>query len=285
MVLVKNKISIVIPVYNEGDHLTACLQAIAAQTVAPYEVIVVDNNSSDNSVEIAKQFNFVKIIKEKRQGVVYARGRGFDTARGEIIGRIDADTIIDSNWVAMLQRIFKNSNVDALSGAVTYHDLPWRRTVGRVDLNFRQWIANGMGSEVFLYGSNMALRREAWQEVRNEVCLQGGMHEDFDLAIHLAASGAQVKFNRHLTAAVSIRRLNINFTDFLQYAWLNPKTYRLHGRRAQKRMYPVVGLVTAGYFLIRSLYRSYDPATETISIANMWNERGTDRVNPATFVD
>jgi glycosyltransferase involved in cell wall biosynthesis len=47
------RVSIVIPVYNEAPRLGACLEAIALQTAAPYEVIVVDNNSSDGTREVA----------------------------------------------------------------------------------------------------------------------------------------------------------------------------------------------------------------------------------------
>lgn len=278
-------VSIVIPVYNEGEYLAACLNAIAAQTIAPTEVIVVDNNSTDGSIAIAESFSFVTLLREKRQGVVYARDRGFNAARGDIIGRIDADTIVDPSWVATLQQLFTNEPIDAVSGAVTYHDLPWRRFLGWLDLSFRQWIADGMGQEVFLYGSNMALRRSAWRRARVHVCRRAGLHEDFDLAIHLAAVGAHVAFRRQLLAAVSLRRFNILFTDYWQYVWLSPLTYRRHGSHAQRRMYPVVTLVAVNYLIIRLLYRSYDPSTGTLSLANIWTEDRALRVNPATFVD
>ena len=278
-------ISIVIPVYNEGEHLAACLNAIAAQTVAPAEVIVVDNNSSDGSVMIAESFTFVTVLHERRQGVVYARDRGFNAARGDIIGRIDADTIIDSNWVATLRDLFEAEPIDAVSGAVTYHDLPWRRFLGWLDLSFRQWIANGMGSEVFLYGSNMALRRSAWRKVRADVCRRAGLHEDFDMAIHLAASGCNVAFRSQLQAAVSLRRFNVSYADYWQYVWLSPMTYRQHNRHSQNRMYPVVLLVAISYLAIRLLYRSYDPVTGKLSLANVLGENRLQRVDPTTFVD
>ena len=279
------KISIVIPVYNEVDHLETCLQAIADQSQAPFEVIVVDNNSTDGSAALAARFPFVTVVHEKRQGVVYARGRGFDAARGDIIGRIDADTIVSSNWVATLELLFANPAVDALSGAVSYYDLPWRSTLSRLDLTFRQWIATGMGQEVFLYGSNMALRRTSWKQVRRQVCLQGGLHEDFDLAIHLQATGARVVFDQRLRAAVSLRRCNVAFKDFLHYAWLSSHTYRSHGRHAHRRMYPVVVMIVLFYPLIQLLYRFYDPRTGTVAITNLYNKRSALRVNPATYVD
>jgi cellulose synthase/poly-beta-1,6-N-acetylglucosamine synthase-like glycosyltransferase len=55
-------VSIVIPVYNEADALAACLEAIAEQTIAPLEVIVVDNNSTDTSAAIAQGFDFVRLV-------------------------------------------------------------------------------------------------------------------------------------------------------------------------------------------------------------------------------
>ena len=278
-------VSIVIPVYNEGEHLVACLSAIAAQTMAPAEVIVVNNNSTDNSVALAESFPFVTVIHERRQGVVFARSRGFNAASGDIIGRIDADTLVDPAWVATLQNLFTNEPIDAVSGAVTYHDLPWRRFLGWLDLSFRQWIAAGMGHDVFLYGSNMALRRSAWRQVRGSVCRRGGLHEDFDLAIHLVNAGSPVVFRRQLQAAVSLRRFNIDFKDYWQYVWRSPDTYRQHGRHSQRRMYPVVALVVANYFIIRLLYRSFDASTGRLSLANVVTENRLLRVDPTSFVD
>jgi len=276
MSVIKNlRVSVVIPVYNEAAHLDACLQAIAAQTVSPHEVIVVDNNSDDDSAAIARSYDFVTLIHEPRQGVVHARNRGFNAATGDIIGRIDADTLLVEDWIATLQRLFSDNSLGAVSGAVTYHDLPWRLFLGQLDLTFRQWIANGMGREVFLFGSNMALRRSAWRKVRRHVCNTGGMHEDFDLAIHLHETGARVAFDRRLRAAVSLRRFNTAMNDYWEYVWLSPKTYSLHDKRSHFRMYPVVALVVANYWLIQLLYRGYNFAQSTTAL----------RVNPATFVD
>ena len=227
----------------------------------------------------------MSVVREPRQGVVYARSHGFNTARGDIIGRIDADTILDSNWVATIEHLFVNQPIDAVSGAIRYHDLPWQRFLAWLDLRFRQWIANGMKHDVFLYGSNMALRRSAWRKVRGSVCKRGGLHEDFDLAIHLVSAGMSVVFRPQLKAAVSLRRFNVNFKDYWQYVWLSPDTYRQHGRHSQRRMYPVVALVVANYFVIRLLYRSYSPKTQKISLANVLAENRLLRVDPTSFVD
>ena len=103
-------LSIVIPVYNEEHHIRACLDAIAAQTVRPDEVIVVDNNSTDRSMEIVQEYPFVRIVREPRQGIVYTRNAGFDAAKCAIIGRIDGDTVLPVNWVARVKWFYANSS-------------------------------------------------------------------------------------------------------------------------------------------------------------------------------
>lgn len=279
------RVSIVIPVYNEAAHLPACLEAIAAQSVLPHEVIVVDNNSTDGSSEIAKRFDFVTVLHEARQGVVHARNCGFNTAQGDIIGRIDADTNLSSNWVKSVQNMFLDTELDAISGAVIYHDLPWKPVISRLDLAFRSWIAQGMGDEVFLFGSNMAIRRSAWIRVRNKVCNAKGMHEDFDLAIHLYGIGCNVVFDGRLVAEVSLRRFNTSLQEYWRYVWLSPQTYRMHGRIAHRRMYPVIALVIAHHWLIKIVLLSYDSKRQTIGFRNIWMQRSAVRVDPTLFVD
>src|SRR5581483_7315847 len=97
-------LTIVIPVFNEEDHIAACLSAIAAQTAAPDEVIVVDNNSSDKTPQIAASYPFVRLIKARKQGVLFARNKGFDAAKSDIIGRIDADSLLPSRWVEIVKQ-------------------------------------------------------------------------------------------------------------------------------------------------------------------------------------
>jgi glycosyltransferase involved in cell wall biosynthesis len=279
------KITIVIPVYNEADQLHACLTAIARQEIPPSEVIVVDNNSTDSSVRIASSYSFVTLIKQKRQGVVYARNIAFDQAKGDIIGRIDADTILPTNWTIRVSEIFSDQCIDAVSGSVSYHDLPCKDFFSKLDLYFRARIASGMKEEVFLFGSNMAIRKSAWQKARSLVCNSAGLHEDFDLAIHAYDTGAHVTFNESLKAEVSLRRFNTNFKDYWRYVWLSPYTYALHGRKSQRHMYPVVWLVIIFYWSIKIAYRSYDPETDEVSLRNLVASSLPVRVNPATFVD
>lgn len=271
--------------YNEADYVAACLRAIARQTVRPYEVIVVDNNSNDGTAAIAASFSFVKLLKEPRQGVVHARNTGFNAARGDVIGRIDADTVIPEDWVATVQNIFAQPDVDAVSGKMAYHDIAQAQLINRIDLYFRRRFARLLGREVALQGANMAMRRQAWLAARQDVCNSGGMHEDFDLAIHLNWAEKTVRFDESLQASIGFRQTEGTWRDFARYALIDPRTYAKHGLKSQRHMYPVVLLAIALYVPLWMLHHGYDAERDRFSWRTLLASNAIRRVNPATFVD
>jgi glycosyltransferase involved in cell wall biosynthesis len=280
------KISIVIPVYNEAEHLGACLRAIAAQTVLPYEVIVVDNNSTDHTTSVAEQYPFVRLLRERRQGVVYARDRGFNAVRGDIIGRLDADSVIEPDWIATIGQLFAADNtLAAVTGKVRYYGLALSPVLDVLDLRIRRRMARLLAREVAVQGANLALRRSAWLAVRGQLCRRSGLHEDYDLAIHLSANRQKVVFDEQLVAAIDCRRLESSWREFCAYAWLSPKTYALHGLKSRRHMYPVVTLVIACYLPLKFLYRGFDWQTERFSWQRLFMNSPAPRVNPAMFVD
>ena len=278
------RVSIVIPVYNEADRITACLQAIAVQTTAPYEVIVVDNNSTDDTIARASLFPFVKLLREPRQGVVYARERGFDAASGDIIGRIDADSIIDLDWVQTLATCFAQHGVDAVTGAIRYNDMAAASLLNRSDLFWRRRMARTMKQEFILQGANMALRRQVWRQVKPELCHRQGLHEDFDIAIHIARQGGQVAFAPQLGAAVGLRCCASSYRDFCRYFLVCTKTYAQHGLKSRRHMYPPIALVLLAYLPLRILHAGYSKRSG-FSFNQLLRAETLPRVNPATFVE
>jgi glycosyltransferase involved in cell wall biosynthesis len=221
-------LSIVIPVYNEQDHLKACLDAIAAQDEFPDEVIVVDNNSTDRTVIIAESYSFVKVLREKKQGVLATRTKGFNSAKSDLIGRIDADTILPSNWVKIVKQSMKNTSAVAVTGPVNYYDMPFSASNYRFDHFMRSSIYNWSPKSPFLFGSNMAIRRSAWRSVRPLLCCDSYMHEDLDLAIHLDKTGHKILYDKNMLAGASGRRYNDKFGRFYVYLSMYRQTYLRH---------------------------------------------------------
>ena len=100
------RFSVVIPAYNEADYLSETLQSLRDQDFdGPYEVIVVDNHSTDETASVAATFG-VRLLHEAERGVCAARQRGSAAAAGEIIVSTDADTVPPRNWLRSLDATF-----------------------------------------------------------------------------------------------------------------------------------------------------------------------------------
>jgi glycosyltransferase involved in cell wall biosynthesis len=249
-------LTIVIPVFNEQDHIAACLQAIAAQTIAPNEVIVVDNNSTDNTLKIARQFKFVKILKEKQQGVLFAKNKGFNAAKSDLIGRIDADSLLPPRWVENVKDLLSDETYVALTGPVNYYDMPLPETNHHPDHWMRASIYNWSPKSPFLFGSNMAIRRVVWQQMVSGLCKDTYMHEDLDLAIHLYKGGFRILYSDKLLAGASGRRYNDSPRRFYRYISMYRQTYLRHGLHSLA-IYSATGVYGLGYIVIHPWLRAW----------------------------
>lgn len=224
-------ISIIIPVFNEADHLESCLKSIMAQTAQPYEVIIVDNNSTDASVLVAKKFKKVKLLQETKQGIVFARNKGFLAAKGDILGRIDADTILPKDWVQKVTAFYTSPNHrdEALTGGGFFYNFRLPRfngwLFGQLAFRFNRLVIG----HYILWGSNMALPRAMWQHVAPHMCLRNDIHEDMDLGIHLHNQGFKITYLEHLRVGVQLKRVWENRWQQRQHLARWPRTLRVHG--------------------------------------------------------
>jgi len=285
MVRKKSKISIVIPVYNDADSLVDCLKAIGDQYIDPYEVIVVDNNSSDYSAQVALSFPGVKLIRENKQGVIHARTTGFNAVKGSIIARIDADTIIPPDWLNRIERIMVDQDIAAVSGSPDYYDFLFPSLANSLDRLARRFLEGRLKDRMFLHGSNMAIRTRAWRKVADSLCACGGIHEDLDLAIHLQEASLEVVYDKYLVAGISTRRLNNDFNNFINYTLVSPRTYAAHQLKCQRYMYPVVFFTWAAYFPAHLAYLSFDPAKRSFSLRYLVESKFREsRIDPTINV-
>ena len=90
-------VSIIIPVYNGGQYLAKTLESIVSQDYHPFETIVVDDGSTDNSANVAQAYKNVRYIYQDNQGVPIARNTGIDAALGEFVAFSDQDDLWTAN--------------------------------------------------------------------------------------------------------------------------------------------------------------------------------------------
>lgn len=273
------KISIVIPVYNEEDYIAVCLDAIASQTRAPDEVIVVDNNSTDKTVAIAKSYSFVRIVNEPIQGVFHSRTKGFNLAKHEIIGRIDADTILAEDWVEQALKVFKDEEISAVTGANCFYEWPFSPHNHWVEHIFKGPLYKYTKKFPYLFGTNMAIRKDAWNLVKDEMCDDKAMHEDLDLAIHLYKKDKKILYERNLMAGMSARRFDDSPKSFRQYISSYTYIYRAHGLPLTAPRIATVGY-TVLYFILKPFRSSYNPKDSTYSIKHLLKGGNKPRKHP-----
>ncbi len=222
------KVSVIVPVYNEEKHIEACLRSLVHQKVKPYEIIIIDNNCTDSTISIVKKYP-VKIIKENKQGITHARNRGFNSARGDILARCDADSILPPSWTKKIIDNFNKYNIDALTGPASYHDL--RAVDGmqvvRRYLDFMKLVQNNKET---LFGPNMALTKSVWEKVKSDTCIDDTkVHEDVDLAIHILKRGGIIRRDNKLLVSISTRRARSKpLSQFVEYPLRLVKTLRSH---------------------------------------------------------
>ncbi len=114
--------SIIIPCYNEEKNVLRCILSLLMQKVAiEYEIIVVDNNSRDNSWEYLSQCQPIRRFRCFEQGVEHARQTGLEKARGKYYFSVDADSIYPPTWLqCMHHELILNDGVSCVYSSFSY---------------------------------------------------------------------------------------------------------------------------------------------------------------------
>lgn len=236
-------LSIVIPVYNEQDYLKTCLDSIAAQTHKPDEVIVVDNNSTDDSIKIAKSYKFVKVISEKRQHQVFAQAGGFNAAKSDILGRIDADSVLPPDWVEKIIRAFETeAKLVAVTGGADPYDVPLR-WLGSTIFHGYNFLASIVAGHRMLWGSNCAVSATGWQKIKNKVIMRPDIWEDYDMAFCLASLG-KVGYIPNNRVGVSFRAMHTSFSRHISYQFRSVRTFYLRVNRLRLSLFVLLWTTT-----------------------------------------
>lgn len=223
-------LSLIIPTYNEERHIRKCLEAVAAQTVMPDEVIVVDNNCSDRTVEIARSYDFVTIIKESKQGRGYARSAGFNAATGALLGRIDADSRLDVNWVEVAKKSFEqDADLAGITGMAKTAFLPGINFLkSTLFTRVYYWFAHSNFDTITMWGANTVIRRSAWDEVRDKVLDDHlEIHEDQDISLWIAAAGGKIAQNNKLKISTNGQGFRY-LPKMIRYSLMFERTLKIH---------------------------------------------------------
>jgi len=235
-------LSVVIPVRNDAAMLAAALKSLVAQHRPPDEIVVVDNGSSDASAEVARAAG-ARVVPQPVRGIPSAASTGYDAARGDIIARIDADTVCPPEWLARIERRFtREPDLDLLTGDAWFygsneivHRLGESLYIGGMYWSMTPYLGHPP-----VFGSNFAMRQSVWAELACEVHRENGVHDDLDLSLHIQP-WMRVVFDPDVVVGISARPFATLSGLGRRVSWVLP-TLRNHwpddspwARRAARR--------------------------------------------------
>ena len=117
-------VTVIVPVYNQEKYIAQCINSLLNQDYPPekQEIIVVDNNSEDNTPQILKVYREkgVKILEESKRGPAATRNKGIKESKGEIIAFIDADCEASPSWLKCLVKGLRENKADAVAGISSF---------------------------------------------------------------------------------------------------------------------------------------------------------------------
>ena len=192
------KLSILLPVYNAAAYLAPCLDSLSRQTFSDYEIVAVDDGSTDASGAILRQRashdDRIRLVGQEHCGLVAALNTGLEACRGEVVGRMDADDICHPRRFALqIAKLDAPDGPNVVSSLVTHFP---RQTLGEGFRIYEQWLNSlvhdeDIQRERFIESPiphpSATLRRQDLIDVggyRDE-----GWPEDYDLWLRLAAAG------------------------------------------------------------------------------------------------
>jgi glycosyltransferase involved in cell wall biosynthesis len=199
-------VSFVVPAYNEERGIVKCLESIRRACDAHCEVIVVDNNCTDSTAEIASCLAD-RVITCVPQGISAARNEGAAKARGKWIAFVDADASVSPLWLSSVRPILQMDCIDAVSGWNFFRErnpmlFPYFNGYNAVF--FAGFLLGLFFGKRLVVGNNLIIRRET-------LLAAGGfppfVGEDVKLSAILHRMGARTTFSTRMRIGYSSRRL------------------------------------------------------------------------------
>ena len=209
------KISIIIPVYNSSLTLKECLEAIFNSNFKNFEVIVISDNSTDNSVGIAKQYQCKIIELSENKGPAFARNEGAKISEGDILLFVDSDVIIKKDALNYLSEKFLQNEIDAIQGIYS-HEPTYKSIITQYQMSYNCyyiWPENKKYAST-LSTCCLAIRKKIFLNLKGfNVNFKRPSAEDEEFGYFLIDKGYKILILRELNVE---HRVNYNLKHFIK---------------------------------------------------------------------
>lgn len=169
------KLSVIIPVYNVEQYLKNCLDSIAGQTFQEMEVIIVNDGSEDNSLDILRdydaEYEHFQLIDQENRGMSTARNVALDIAKGDYIGFLDSDDFFDINMYEHLIEIAEEKKADIVKCGILYFD-DSSKNILEIRTDFDEYTELRSTKEILDHYLNRNISRVVWNGIYKRALLE-----------------------------------------------------------------------------------------------------------------
>jgi GT2 family glycosyltransferase len=188
------RVSVIVCSYNGGRTLEQCVRSLLALDYPDFEIIVVNDGSTDDSQAILERFPQVRAIHQANQGLSVARNVGLQVATGEIIAYTDSDCFADPHWLTHLVYAFQHTEAAAVGGPnITPEDGRLAACVAAAPGQPTHVLESDQVAE-HIPGCNMAFRRQVLLELKGFDPAYRKAGDDVDLCWRLQQAGYWITF-------------------------------------------------------------------------------------------
>ena len=217
-------VSVLMPVYNVGEYLRDGIDSILEQTFTDFEFIIVNDGSTDGSLEIIKSYSDPHIrytSNEKNEGLIYTLNKGLEMCKGRYIARMDGDDVSHVDRLKLqYEYMEQNPEIDVLASCVRIIDEngkeldPWKDDINHVS---RKSIRNFLSINNCIAHPTVMIKGDVLREYRYNPLQK--LSEDYDLWLRMTADGKVIEKLKQpllnhrylLTSFTRTRNVNIYF--------------------------------------------------------------------------
>lgn len=189
------KVSLYIPCYNAEKFIKKCLDSVINQSYAIDEIIIVDDGSTDKTIDILKNYPVRILAHGKNKGLAAARNTAFKEAKNEFVASLDADCIADVQWLQRLMECFVSDDIIGVGGMLKETNISNVADKWRSIHMVQHWGNEIINDPPFLYGNNTAFKKSCIEKVGFYHEVLKTNYEDVDLSMRIYDNGFRLIYN------------------------------------------------------------------------------------------
>ncbi len=188
------RVSVVVCTYNGGRTLDQCLRTLGRLDYPDYEVIVVDDGSTDNTPEILVRYPNVRVVRQKNHGLSHARNVGLRLATGSVVAYTDSDCFADPDWLTHLVDHLERTGAAGVGGPNLTPEDGWLAACVAASPGQPTHVLESDQVAEHIPGCNMAFRRQALETINGFDYQFRKAGDDVDVCWRLQQAGCWITF-------------------------------------------------------------------------------------------